>query len=152
MSQSILSASPQSSQTSAPPTPQNTPKHPIGENSLSGEGDVIFAKQRVAIELLAVGKPLSQVAEKCGVDRKTLYVWRHDNVNFTAALRARRRELFGDLADQVPALLPRAIEVLSKQLNDRYDRARFDAARTILRMVNLKEVLTAVEDDEDAAA
>jgi hypothetical protein len=75
------------------------------------------------------------------VDRKTLYVWRHDNANFIAALRARRRELWGDLADQFRALLPRALDELSKQLNDRYDRARFDAARTILRMANIKEVL-----------
>jgi hypothetical protein len=55
--------------------------------------------------------------------------------------------------DQFRALLPRAIEVLSTQLTDRYDRARFDAAKTILRMVNLKEVLAAGDDDdEDAAA
>ena len=122
-------------------TPQNSPKHPIGENSLNDDADVLSDKQRVAIELLAVGKPLSQVAEKCGVDRKTLYVWRHDNANFMAALRSRRHELWGDLADQFRALLPRAIHELSNRLGDRNDRARWDAAKTILRMANIKEVL-----------
>jgi len=132
----------------SPSAPQNSPKHPIGENILSGAGDVISAKQRVAIELLTLGKPLSQVAADCGVDRKTLYTWRH-NRDFLAALRAHRRELWGDVADQIRALLPRAVGVLARQLDDRYDRARFDAARAILRLVDVKSAVAFIDDEGD---
>ena len=129
---------------------QNDPKRPIGENSLNDEADALTPKQRVAIELLAAGKSLSQVAAECGVSRKTLYRWRHEDADFVAELKARRRELWGDVTHQVRALLPRAIGVIAKELDCVYDRARVDAAKTILRLADVRGALRAADAvDED---
>jgi hypothetical protein len=87
------------------------------------------------------------------VDRKTLYRWRHHDSRFVAELRARRRALFDGAADRLAALLPQAVEVLSLHLSDPSDRASFHAATAILRIANIKELLTDDGDDEgDGAA
>ena len=45
----------------------------------------------------------------------------------------------------------RAISVLARQLDDRYDRARFDAARAILKIADVKSAVALLEE-EDAKA
>ena len=134
----------------SPAAPQGTPKDPISKNSLNDDLDALSAKQRLAIDLLAAGRTLSQVAEMSGVNRKTLYVWRHEDAAFCAAVRARRHELWGDAAGRLRAMLPRAIDIIARELDARYDRARVDAAKTILRMVDWRAVLKEEGESADA--
>jgi hypothetical protein len=138
----------QSRQPAQNAVPQNAPRCPTGEIGAQGEGDVLSPKQWLAIELMAAGRSLAQVCARCGVDRKTLYRWRHDDSRFLAELRARRRALFDGAADRLAALLPQAVRVLSLQLRDPTDRASFHAATAILRIANVKELLTD-DGDED---
>jgi len=129
--------------------PQNAPKCPIGEIGGHGEGDALSPKQWLAIELMAAGRSFAQVCARCGVDRKTLYRWRHDDRRFVTELRARRRALFDGAADRLAALLPQAVRVLSLQLRDPSERASFHAATAILRIANVKELLTDDFDNDD---
>ena len=149
-----MSRSNESSQHASPefPMPQNAPKCPIGENGRDAAPDVLSSKQWLAIELLAAGKRPTHVARNCGVDRKTLYRWRHEDADFIAELRARRRELFDGAADRLAALLPRAVKVLALHLSDASDPASFRAATAILRVANIKELPAADDDDDDADA
>ena len=130
---------------------QNDPKRPIGENGFDDITDTLSPKQWQAIELMAAGKRLSQVVAESGVSRKTLYRWRHEDADFIAELRARRRELYDGAADRLAALLPRAVRVLALHLSDPSDRASFHAATAILRMANIKELLADDDDDADSA-
>jgi hypothetical protein len=149
MSQSTESPQMQSSP-SAAVTP-NDPKRPIFENASDDAADRLSPKQWQALELLAAGKRVSQVVAESGVSRKTLYRWRHEDADFIAELRARRRELFDGAADRLAALLPRAVKVLALHLSDASDPASFRAATAILRVANIKELLAADDDDDDDA-
>jgi DNA-binding CsgD family transcriptional regulator len=109
-----------------PLVPQNSPPFPIA-------GDRLNEKQLAAVDLLAVGKPYGESARILGIDRKTLYNWRNDDL-FQEALQNRRAELWQSAADRIRALLHPSIDILEKHLTDTYDRSRFRAATTILRL------------------
>ena len=149
MSQSIESPEHSNHATASASMPQNAPRCPTGENAPRADHDVLSPKQWLALELLAAGKRLTQAARDCGVDRKTLYRWRHEDADFIAELRARRRELYEGAADRLAALLPRAVKVLALQLSDPGDRLSLQAATAILRVANIKELLAADNDDDD---
>ena len=102
---------------------------PTWENDLSD-------KQRLAMDLLASGRSMKDTAQAVGVDHRTLFRWRQDT-SFREALDQRRRELRSIAGDRLGALLEPALDVLEQQLNDRYDRARFRAAATILRLARV---------------
>jgi hypothetical protein len=108
---------------------QNFPEFPTAENHLSD-------KQRLAVELLAAGRSLTGTAEALGIDRRTLYNWRQDET-FGQVLSERRREFRSVASDRLGALLEPALDVLEQQLKDRYDRVRFRAAATILRLARV---------------
>jgi transposase-like protein len=110
--------------------PQNSPQFPTGRNSLS-------TQQLAAIELLAIGKSYSAVANAISVDRKTLYNWRKES-QFAGELEERTSELWVGASDRLRALVHPAMDVLEKQLNDQYDRARFQAATALLKLANLR--------------
>jgi hypothetical protein len=69
-----------------------------------------------AIDLLVVGKTDQETAEAVGVTRQTVNGWRNANPWFAAELNRRRQDLWGVSVDQLRALLPRAVEVLGKEL------------------------------------
>ena len=52
--------------------------------------------------------------------------------------RRQHRELWGDVSDRLRMLVDPSVEVLAEHLEDNYDRSRFRAATTILRMVKLR--------------
>jgi transposase-like protein len=101
----------------------------VGENDLSD-------KQRLAVDLLAAGRSIKDTAQGVGVDPRTIYRWRQHE-SFREELEQRRRELRSIASDRLSALLEPALDVLERQLNDRYDRARFRAAATILRLARV---------------
>src|SRR5439155_601100 len=62
------------------PTSQNTPKNPISKSSSQLDPSGLNEKQQAAIELLAVGKSYVLAAKEAGVDRRTLFTWRQDEL------------------------------------------------------------------------
>jgi transposase-like protein len=95
-------------------------------------------RQLAAIEMLLQGKPFSEVAASMGIDPKTLYRWRQDEI-FREALNARRQEAWGGVIERLKDLVHPSLEVMAQHLADPYDRARFRAASAVLRLVNLKD-------------
>ncbi len=77
----------------------------------------LSAAQLAAVDLVVLGEPDGAVAEAVGVTRPTVWGWRHYHPGFMAALNARRREVFGQTADRLRALLGRAIDVLAAELD-----------------------------------
>ncbi len=73
-------------------------------------------QQRRAIGLLVEGKTDPEVAEGLGVQRAMLARWRRYDVAFRAELNRRRQEVWGDAADRLRALVPRAVQKLSEAL------------------------------------
>src|SRR4051794_12958967 len=120
---------------------QDFPKLPIAADHLvepvAQVSALLTDRQQAAIELLLLGKPTGEIAKAVGVDRRSLYNWRQDG-DFRDELDRRRRELWRDAADRLAALVHPALDVLEKHLGDRYDRARFRAAATILRLADLR--------------
>jgi hypothetical protein len=112
---------------------QNSPPFPIGRHRLND-------KQLAAIELMVLGKSYQAIAKAIEVDRKTLYNWRADD-EFAGELQRRREELWGDASERLKALVHPSLDVLERQLGDRYDRARFNAASMLLKLVDLRKVI-----------
>jgi hypothetical protein len=121
---------------------ENFRKLPIAADHLTEPAAQVPAlltdRQQAAIELLLLGKPLNEVARAVGVSARSLYAWRQDD-DFRDELDRRRRELWREAADRLASLVHPALDVLAKHLDDRYDRARFRAASTILRLADLRK-------------
>jgi hypothetical protein len=109
---------------------QNEPKCTVVENRLS-------EKQQAAIELLLLGKSFTDTAKALDIARLTLYRWRQDEL-FRETLDDRRRELWSDAADRLKSLVHPSLDILERQMNDRYDRTQFRAAATVLRLAHLE--------------
>ncbi len=112
--------------------PHDSPKFPI-------PGDCLNEKQRAAIELLILGRKIGDVAEAIGIDRKTLYNWRQDEL-FREELARRRTELWSRASQRLAAMVHPALDVLEEHLADRYEPIRFRAASAVLRLADLKKV------------
>ena len=113
-------------------------KCPDAENALS-------PKQRAAIDLLLLGKSASDTARAVEVDPRTVYRWRHDE-RFADELQRRHRELWSLAAERLKALVHPSLDVLEKQLADRFDRTRFRAAAAILRLSDLRKAMNPQEN------
>jgi transposase-like protein len=102
--------------------------------------DSLNEKQLAAIDLLSRGKSYTAVAKSVDVDRRTIYRWRQ-KPEFAGTLEQRRLELWEEASERLRALVHPSLDVLEQQLGDPYDRARFNAATAILRMVNLRKAM-----------
>lgn len=78
----------------------------------------LSVEQANAVDLLVVGKTDQEVAAAVGVSRQTVCGWRLYHPDFQAALNKRRREVWGAAADKLRSLLPKALEVLERELQD----------------------------------
>jgi transposase-like protein len=121
---------------SGPDSAQTCPNPPNPQKSSQQNDLSLNEKERIAIELLAMGQSYSGIAKQLGIGRRTLFDWRQKE-SFQQALRTRHREVWGEAADRLRMLVDPSIEVLAEHLNDRYDRARFRAATAVLRFVNI---------------
>src|SRR4051812_797801 len=72
---------------------QNVPECPNENRDVDRLG--FTDRQRLALDLILQGKSLSKVAKCIGIDRRTLFRWRHHDRDFIAELN-RRRELQWD--------------------------------------------------------
>ena len=95
-------------------------------------------KQAAAVELVAVGKRDTEVAEAVGVTRQTVNAWRKWHPEFEAELNRRRAEVWGASADRLRALLPRALDILEQKL----DAPPAESANMALAVVKLSGLAT----------
>lgn len=111
-------------------------------------------QQTAAVDLLAVGNTVTQVADVVGVAQQTVSEGRNRNAAFQAALNSRRLERWAGLQDRLRALLPTAVDVLERSLDEDGKPSR-DAAVQVLKACGLYSLpppagFTAVEDIEIA--
>ena len=106
-----------------------------GENESRENG--VTPQQVRAVDLLASGKPLGEIARELQIDRTTLWRWRQER-----CFRKRFvQELWSDARARMLGMLDPAIDVLCQQMTDCYDRTRFRAAATVLRLAGLAKVI-----------
>ena len=144
---------------SAPPAPPIPPTSPGGggrmsENvrecptpadRLNAAVDLLTDKQRAAIELLLRGKSMTAAATAVDVDPRTLYRWRQEEP-FRFELECRRRELWDEAADRLRGMVHPSLDILERELADRYDGARHRAATAVLRLADLRKVVPLTND------
>jgi hypothetical protein len=93
----------------------------------------LTAQQELAVDLLAMGKTVTEAADSLGVTRQTVSEWRNRNPAFEAALNERRKELWSGMSDRLRALLPNALGVLEQSI----ERGDVKAAIAVLRAAGL---------------
>jgi hypothetical protein len=106
-------------------------------------------QQHTAVDLLVSGKNLQDTATAVEVTRPTVSEWVNHHPGFQAALNQRRQELWADMTDGLRALLPRAIEVLQRELEG---EQALSAAVHLLKCCGLYGGMGAPSGQTDAAA
>jgi hypothetical protein len=95
----------------------------------------LTAQQQRAIDLIAAGSRDSEVAEDLGVNRTTVWRWRHHDANFQAELNLRRYELWQASTERLRSLVPCALDAIAEELEG---PRRLRAAATILDLAGFK--------------
>jgi hypothetical protein len=73
-------------------------------------------QQETAVALLASGKTITDAALAIDVTRQTVSEWLNHHPGFQAALNSRRQELWHGMTDTLRGLLPKALDVLAREL------------------------------------
>ena len=107
-----------------------TPKIPENPQVFSLPDTGISTSQFRAIEMLLTGIPVTKVAQKLGIDRKTLYEWRKNPV-FQAEYNRRRLEASDAMDQRLRRLSDKAVDVVEKHLNE----GSLQAATALLKLV-----------------
>lgn len=74
-------------------------------------------QQETAVDLLAVGRKVTDVAGEIGVARQTVSQWLNRDDEFRAALNVRRRELWQATSDRLRSLLRKALDAIEGRLD-----------------------------------
>jgi hypothetical protein len=106
-------------------------------------------QQAAAVDLLALGRTITEVAEAVGVTRQTVSGWRNQQPEFQAALNRKRRELWEAWRDRLRALLAPALDVIQSEL----EKGNFKVALEIVKTARFEglqapNILTEAEDIE----
>ena len=107
-----------------------TPKTPENPQIFTFPDTGISAAQLRAVEMLLTGMPVTKVAQKLGIDRKTLYDWRKNPV-FQAEYNRRRLEASDAMDQRLRRLSEKAVDVVEKHLNE----GNLQAATALLKLV-----------------
>ena len=100
--------------------------------TLPPEAPALTGEQRRAIQLIASGKTVTEVARTLGRDRKTVYRWK-DNPFFVAELNCQQDELLERIQNRLHRLADRAVDVLETNL----EQNNLKAALELLKIINL---------------
>ena len=136
MSQNVPEC-PNSDNANARPNPAVEPANPAAAHR--DPDPPLPANQQSAIALLLSGVHTGDVAAAVGVDRRTLYRWRHHDPRFIRALRHQRAELLDTANDRLRNLLDAALNTLQLQLADPYTPTSHRAAKTLLSLARIGE-------------
>jgi hypothetical protein len=93
--------------------------------------------QLSAIDLLVSGKNDKETAELLGLSRTAVTKWRLYDPVFQAALNRRRAEVWGAGCDRLRALIPKALDTLADELDNRDNPNRLKAAVEVLKLAQL---------------
>ena len=109
----------------------------------------LSVEQLNAVDLLVTGKSDREVAKVVGVSRQTVCGWRLYDPYFQAELNKRRKEVWGASLDKLRSLLPKALEVVERELEGGDNSLR--AALKVLEMANFAGLTRDVgsEDPEE---
>lgn len=95
----------------------------------------LTAQQHRALDLIAAGSRDSEVAENLGVNRTTVWRWRHYDSEFQAELNLRRYELSQAATERLRSLVPCALDAIAEELEG---PRKLRAAATILDLAGFK--------------
>ena len=117
--------------------PQIAPKCPTYKITkkvidLPPDAEGLTQEQRRAIQLLLMGKTVSEIAVTLGKDRKTIYRWRQ-NPRFIAELNRQQLEMQESVNLRLRGLAKKAVLVLERSL----DQGNLRAAIELLKMSNV---------------
>ena len=107
----------------------STPKIPETPRVFTLPDTGISAAQLRAIEMLLTGMPVTKIAQRLGIDRKTLYEWRKNPV-FQAEYNRRRLEASDAMDQRLRRLSDKAVDVVEKHL----DEGSLQAATALLKL------------------
>jgi len=100
-------------------------------------------EQLNAIDILITGQTDQAVADAVGVSRPTVTSWRLYDPYFQAELNKRRRETWGVAADRLRSLLPKALDVIEREI----DGGSYRAALELIKLAGLGDVGEIGSDD-----
>lgn len=98
--------------------------------------DKLTPAQAAALDRLATGSTVTATAEAVGASRQTVSEWLNRNPAFQAALNRRRAEVWGEAADRLRALLPRALDRIEAAI-DSDGPEGLQAAIALLRLAKI---------------
>jgi hypothetical protein len=113
---------------------------------MKSNGTLVYARQHKrgltlpqqnAIDLLAAGKNDTEAAQLLGLTRVAVTKWRLYDPVFQAALNVRRAEVWGAGLDRLRSLIPKALDVLARELENADSPHRFKAAVEALKLAQL---------------
>ena len=107
----------------------STPKIPETPRVFTLPDTGISAPQLRAVEMLLTGMPVTKIAQRLGIDRKTLYEWRKNPV-FQAEYNRRRLEASDAMDQRLRRLSDKAVDVVEKHL----DEGSLQAATALLKL------------------
>jgi transposase-like protein len=93
-------------------------------------------QQETAVDLLSVGKSITEVAKEVGVSRQTISQWRNGHAGFQAAFNQRRHELWEAVSERLRTLLPAALDVVERAIAN----GDLKAALSVLKAVGLHDL------------
>ena len=93
------------------------------------------SKQLTALSLIIMGKTDPQVCSALGIDRKTLYTWKHKHPLFRDELARRQDEVWSVLSHRIRLTLLKAVDVFRHQLDATDDDTALRAARSLLPLI-----------------
>ena len=111
--------------------------------------DELSAKQKQALEALAEGVPVNQIARRLKIRRETLWRWRQIPA-FARELQNYRQNALAKASHELHELTSRATEVLSELLESDHDNIRFAAAKEVFARVNIEEATATTDKVDDS--
>ena len=103
----------------------------------------LSSKQAAAIELILSGMKDGEVAERVGVNRKTINRWRTFNEDFRAALITQRKIQHEQHQDGIHGLVSEAIDVMREAMRNENALVRLRAAQAVLHTSGLQTAMKA---------
>ena len=91
-------------------------------------------QQEAAVALLSIGRTVTETAAELGVARQTVSEWANQHLGFRVALNQRRWELWAGLIERLRVLLPKALGVLEKEI----DNGGVKASLELLKMAGIE--------------
>jgi transposase-like protein len=109
---------------------------PKGESGMRNDGAPIARlsdKQALAIDLIATGMKVTDVAATVGISREQLWRWRTHNQAFSVELARRRAEMHQATVDRFWLLSSKALDVAEESLDERDPQMAIDILRLAAR-------------------